>query len=44
MRLPAVATLAVTASGVAVWGVGAAFWGLCAGIALVLLDRRAARG
>lgn len=42
-RLAAVATLAVTASGVAVWGVGAAFWGLVAGLALVALDRGAAR-
>jgi len=38
-RLPAVATLAVTASGVAAWGIGAAFWGLVAGLALHGLDR-----
>jgi benzoate membrane transport protein len=40
-RLPAGATLAVTASGVAAWGVGAAFWGLAAGLALHALDRLA---
>ncbi|NAZ35939.1 benzoate/H(+) symporter BenE family transporter [Rubellimicrobium sp. CFH 75288] len=38
-RLPAVATLAVTASGVAAWGIGAAFWGLVAGLVLHALDR-----
>lgn len=43
MRLPATATLAVTASGVAAWGVGAAFWGLLAGLLLWGLDRLAAR-
>ncbi|MCA3248792.1 MAG: benzoate/H(+) symporter BenE family transporter, partial [Azospirillum sp.] len=32
-RFPAVLTLAVTASGVTLYGVGAAFWGLVAGIA-----------
>jgi benzoate membrane transport protein len=37
-RLPAVVTLAVTASGVAAFGVGAAFWGLVAGLALAALD------
>ncbi len=42
-RTPAVVTLAVTASGVAAFGVGAAFWGLCAGLAFHALDRLAAR-
>jgi benzoate membrane transport protein len=37
-RTPAVVTLAVTASGVAAWGVGAAFWGLLAGLAFHALD------
>ena len=37
-RTPAVVTLAVTASGVAAFGVGAAFWGLLAGLAFYLLD------
>jgi benzoate membrane transport protein len=32
-RFPAVLTLAVTASGIALFGVGAAFWGLVAGMA-----------
>jgi benzoate membrane transport protein len=32
-RFPAVLTLAVTASGVSLFGVGSAFWGLAAGIA-----------
>jgi benzoate membrane transport protein len=36
-------TLAVTASGVATFGVGAAFWGLLAGLAFHALDRMAAR-
>jgi benzoate membrane transport protein len=33
-RLPAAATLVVTASGVAAFGIGAAFWGLVAGLLL----------
>jgi benzoate membrane transport protein len=37
-RIPAVATLAVTASGVAAFGIGAAFWGLLAGLAFHLLE------
>ena len=32
-RFPAVLTLAVTASGVSLFGIGSAFWGLAAGIA-----------
>lgn len=42
-RFPAAATLVVTASGVAVFGIGAAFWGLAAGLALTALDRAAQR-
>ena len=42
-RVSAVVTLAVTASGVAAFGVGAAFWGLMAGLALHVLDLAAAR-
>jgi len=38
-RLPAIATFVVTASGLAVGGVGAAFWGLLAGGALWALLR-----
>lgn len=37
-RLPAVLTLGVTASGVAAFGVGAAFWGLLAGLGAHLLE------
>ena len=37
-RTQAVVTLAVTASGVAAFGVGAAFWGLLAGLAFHLLE------
>ncbi|MDG4828130.1 benzoate/H(+) symporter BenE family transporter [Solwaraspora sp. WMMD1047] len=40
MLLPAVVTFVVTASGVAVLGIGAAFWGLLAGLAALLLLRR----
>ncbi|WP_331461013.1 benzoate/H(+) symporter BenE family transporter [Micromonospora tarapacensis] len=41
MVLPAVVTFVVTASGVAVLGIGAAFWGLLAGLAaLLVLHRR----
>lgn len=38
--LPAVATFVVTASGTAAFGVGAAFWGLLAGLAALLVMRR----
>jgi benzoate membrane transport protein len=38
-RLAAMATFVTTASGVTVLGIGAAFWGLLAGGALMLLDR-----
>jgi benzoate membrane transport protein len=40
MLLPAVVTFVVTASGVAVLGIGAAFWGLLAGLATLLVLRR----
>ena len=38
-RFAAVATLTVTASGVAAFGIGAAFWGLTAGLAIHALER-----
>jgi benzoate membrane transport protein len=38
-RLAAAATLAVTASGVTLAGVGSAFWGLVIGLAILWLDR-----
>jgi benzoate membrane transport protein len=38
-RFAATLTLAVTASGVAAFGIGAAFWGLIAGLAVFGLDR-----
>lgn len=38
-RFPAAVTLIVTASGVSAFGIGAAFWGLVAGLAALLLDR-----
>jgi len=38
-RLAAAATLAVTASGVTLAGVGSAFWGLAIGLAILGLDR-----
>lgn len=42
-RLPAVLTFATAASGITVLGIGAAFWGLVAGIVLLLLLRWRAR-
>lgn len=36
-RLPALTTFLVTASGFSLYGIGAAFWGLCAGLAVHLL-------
>ena len=42
-RFAATVTLAVTASGVAAFGIGAAFWGLIAGLAVFGLERAAAR-
>ena len=38
-RFAATVTLAVTASGVAVFGIGGAFWGLLAGLAVHALER-----
>lgn len=42
-RFAATITLAVTASGVAVAGIGAAFWGLLAGLVIWALERAARR-
>lgn len=42
-RAPAIVAFAVTASGIAVAGIGAAFWGLLAGLAVFALDRAAAK-
>jgi benzoate membrane transport protein len=36
-RLPALATFLVTASGFSLYGIGAAFWGLCAGLVVHFL-------
>lgn len=38
-RFPATVTLVITASGVAAFGIGAAFWGLLAGLAVYALDQ-----
>ena len=38
-RFAAVVTLSVTASGVAAFGIGAAFWGLCMGIIIYSVER-----
>lgn len=38
-RFPAVVTLVVTGSGLAFFGIGAAFWGLLAGLAVYRLER-----
>jgi len=38
-RIPATVTFAVTASGISAFGVGAAFWGLLAGLAVLFLER-----
>ncbi len=42
-RFPAAVTLTVTASGVAAFGIGAAFWGLAAGLTVHAADRACAR-
>lgn len=42
-RFPAILTLAVTASGLSLFGIGSAFWGLLAGLAAVGLDMAAER-
>lgn len=38
-RFAAVTTFLVTASGVSLFGIGSAFWGLVAGLAVIMLDR-----
>ena len=38
-RLPAILTFATTASGITIVGIGAPFWGLVAGIGMLLLLR-----
>jgi benzoate membrane transport protein len=38
-RIPAVVTLVTTASGMALWGIGSAFWGLVLGILALLAQR-----
>ena len=43
LRLPAILTFVTTASGVVVLGIGAAFWGLLAGIALMAILRTGKR-
>ena len=42
-RIAAVTTFVVTASGIAIAGIGAAFWGLVAGLVVLAVDRLAAR-
>ena len=42
-RFAATLTLTVTASGLALFGVGAAFWGLLAGLAMLMLEHTARR-
>jgi benzoate membrane transport protein len=43
-RFPAVLTLAVTASGLTLLGIGSAFWGLAAGLGAYGLDAVLRRG
>lgn len=42
-RVPAVIAFAVTASGLTIGGIGAAFWGLTAGLLVLVLDRLSTR-
>ena len=42
-RFPTTITLTVTASGIALFGIGAAFWGLIAGLAMLALETQAKR-
>ena len=42
-RFPATITLTVTASGIAILGIGAAFWGLIAGLVMLTLEAQAKR-
>ena len=37
-RMPATVALVVTASGLTLFGIGAAFWGLVAGLTVLFLD------
>ncbi|CAH1673053.1 MULTISPECIES: benzoate/H(+) symporter BenE family transporter [unclassified Chelatococcus] len=39
-RLPALVTFVTTASGISIFGIGAAFWGLVAGGLMLMLERR----
>lgn len=39
-RFPAILTLTVTASGIVVFGIGAAFWGLAAGLAALIVAKK----
>jgi benzoate membrane transport protein len=43
LRFPAILTFAVTASGLALAGIGSAFWGLGAGLLVLAIDRAAPR-
>lgn len=40
LRIPAIVTFLVGASGIAVWGIGAAFWALLAGVAVWFVTRK----
>jgi benzoate membrane transport protein len=40
LREPALICFAMTASGMTVWGIGSAFWGLVAGLVATLFFRR----
>ncbi len=41
--MPAVVTFVVTASGLSLFGIGSAFWGLAAGLAIIGLGKAASR-
>jgi benzoate membrane transport protein len=43
VRLPAILTFVTTASGITLFGIGGAFWGLIAGVALLLVLRQGGR-
>lgn len=43
-REPALVTFLVTASGLALWGVGAAFWGVVAGVLALAVQHWRVRG
>jgi benzoate membrane transport protein len=40
LRMPAIVTFLVGASGIAVWGIGAAFWALLAGVGVWLVTKK----